>query len=624
MKKLLALTALVAGTLFVVSCGDDDGDAVSFDQPSVTAGSVGDQAFGATDGTVSFTITLDADLSAAADWTLTSTGIAGATIGGETSGTISASGSVDVAIDAGTTPGGATITLTVTNPSQDPAGLSANATASFNVLPEGDEPAAISMIPSTATIAFGSDLADVPYQVDAADGLATFTVSVNGAEAVDFSAVTGDDLSANPTSISGNFTVDFETLQALGANVGANSLEFVAEDVDGSSDGFTHTLTIEAPATVVVDGNITGTVSWTSENVYELATRVTVVSGATLNIEAGTVIKGRAGQGESSTALLVARGGSINAAGTASAPIIFTSVSDQLVPGQLVSPNLEADVTGLWGGVILLGDDYISVSGSTENQVDGIPPSDTNGLYGGTNADHNIGTFTYVSIRYAGTDIGDGDEINGLTLGGVGASSTVNWIEVVANKDDGVEWFGGSVSSNGILIWNNGDDALDTDQAWNGDVTEFIIVNPGKSGFELDGPEGSYYNTTKPNFSFSNGTVYNPAAADFTIDFDANTNTEMSNIYFYGFPETSPATVAEYAEMLAGEIVTGVASTSSVSGFQYTLNASADYAAADIFVGIPAAQLTEVAENANTVGPDATDFGWTFAGASGALSSIGL
>ena len=447
------------------------------------------------------------------------------------------------------------------------------------------------------------------------DGIISFELSVNGADAIDFAAVTGDDLSGNPTGISGTFTVDFATLQALGVNVGANALEFTTEDADGDTDSFTHTLTVSSPATVVVDANITGTVSWTADNVYELATRVTVLDGATLNIEAGTVIKGRAGQGESSTALLVARGGTINATGTAMAPIIFTSVSDQIVPGQIVSPNLDPDVTGLWGGVIILGNDFISVSAGTENQIDGIPPSDTNGLYGGDDASDNSGTFRYVSIRHAGTDIGDGDEINGLTLGAVGAATDIAWIEIVANKDDGIEWFGGSVGITGALVWNNGDDALDTDEAWNGDLEEFIVVNPGKSGFELDGPEGAYINATKPNHTFNNGTVYIPAAADFTIDFDDESNVNMSNIYFFGYE--SAAGVDEYSNMIGF-----AGSTSSVATFEYTL--PSDIAVGDVFTDIPDSALTAVEANANTVGPDATNFGWTFAGASGALAGIGL
>lgn len=614
MRKLLAIALLISGTLFMVSCGEDDTTAPTFDDPTVSITSAPSSVDnGSTGNTVVFAVTVDADLTLTdEDLTLTaSTNLtnAAAVLDGTT---------VTVTFDATTTAGAASIRLSV----EDSEGGSANETAVFTVNEIGDNSISISLIPATANIAFQADLAAVPYQVDGLDGITAFTVSVNGGTAADFAAVTGDDLSTSPTSIGGStstFTVPWATLIALGGNVGANAIVFEATDADGDTDQFTHTLTVGSPEVVVVDANISETASWTSDKVYELATRVTVLDGGTLNIEAGTVIKGRAGQGESSTALLVARGGTINATGTADAPIIFTSVSDQLTPGQIVSPNLEADVTGLWGGVIILGNDLISVSAGTENQVDGIPPSDTNGLYGGSAADDNSGTFRYVSIRHAGTDIGDGDEINGLTLGAVGAATDIAWIEIVANKDDGIEWFGGSVSINGALVWNNGDDALDTDEAWNGDLTEFIVVNPGKSGFELDGPEGEYINATKPNHTFSNGTVYIPAAADFTIDFDDESNVNMSDIYFYGYPDTSPAGVEEYNNMISF-----AGSTSSASGFEYTFPSGAAYTAAEVFLDIPGAELTTVAANANTVGPDATNFGWTFAGASGALAGIGL
>jgi hypothetical protein len=90
----------------------------------------------------------------------------------------------------------------------------------------------------------------------------------------------------------------------------------------------------------------------------------------------------------------------------------------------------------------------------------------------------NSGVFKYVSIRHGGTSIGSGNEINGLTLGGVGSETVIKNIEIVANADDGIEWFGGTVSITGAIIWNCFDDALDTDQAWNGTVSNFIVVTP--------------------------------------------------------------------------------------------------------------------------------------------------
>jgi len=142
------------------------------------------------------------------------------------------------------------------------------------------------------------------------------------------------------------------------------------------------------------------------------------------------VIKGQAGTGANASSLLVARGGKINALGTADAPIIMTSIADQIQPGQVVSPNLAPDVTGLWGGLIILGNAPISASAEAV-QIEGIPTSDSNGLYGGTDAMDNSGTIQYVSVRHGGTNIGEGNEINGITFGGVGAGTVVENVEVL-------------------------------------------------------------------------------------------------------------------------------------------------------------------------------------------------
>jgi len=218
-------------------------------------------------------------------------------------------------------------------------------------------------------------------------------------------------------------------------------------------------------------------VTWSAPNIYTLQNRVTVTTGTTLTIEPGVVVKGQAGTGANASALLIARGATINAMGTPAQPIIFTSVADEITPGQLVSPNLDSDVNGLWGGIIVLGNAPISAANDAgdiaEVQIEGIPTSDPNGLYGGNDANDNSGVLNYISIRHGGTNIGEGNEINGLTLGGVGAGTLIQGVEVVANQDDGIEWFGGTVSASEVLVWNCGDDGLDTDQAWNGTCTDW-------------------------------------------------------------------------------------------------------------------------------------------------------
>ena len=277
---------------------------------------------------------------------------------------------------------------------------------------------------------------------------------------------------------------------------------YVCNDGDCVSDGSVDN------DNVVVTSNISDNTTWTSDKIYQLGGRITVLDGVTLTIEPGTIIKGEAGTGASATALLVARGGILEAVGTASLPIIFTSVADEIsiedvASGNFSSPNLPATQDGLWGGIIVLGKAPISASAS-EVAIEGIPTSDSNGLYGGSDAADYSGKLKYISIRHGGANIGAGNEINGLTLGGVGTATEIENIEVVANQDDGIEWFGGTVSVTNVVVWNAGDDAIDTDQSWSGTLDNFVIVTPLGHCFELDGPEGSM----EAGHTIKNGTVY--------------------------------------------------------------------------------------------------------------------
>ncbi len=364
---------------------------------------------------------------------------------------------------------------------------------------------------------------------------------------------------------------------------------------------------------VPVSGTITSDVTWSKDKIYRLDGRVLVAGNATLTIDAGTVIKASPGSGAFASALIVTRDGMINAQGTATEPIIFTTLADDIKPGQIKSPNMDPTNNGLWGGVIILGE--AKISGSNDNgddvselQIEGIPTS-VDALYGGSNDADNSGTFSYVSIRHGGANIGDGNEINGLSLGGVGSGTTIDHIEVVANQDDGIEWFGGSVSLNNVLIWNCGDDGLDTDQDWIGSCEDFIIVSPDGSAFELDGPEGSLNRGTH---QFTNGTVYAGSAISDLVDWDGNTNAGVANVYFYGWSTGYMDGISSF----------GGDGTGNNANWEYTLT-SGGMPVDSVFKGADMSILSEVAKNANTVGHTG-NFGYTWASQSGSLSAIGL
>ena len=370
---------------------------------------------------------------------------------------------------------------------------------------------------------------------------------------------------------------------------------------------------------VTISSNITTDVTWSSDSIYILAGRIAVISGATLTIEPGTIVKGEYGAGANATALLIARGGTLNAQGTASAPIIFTSVVDEVQSGGNVSPNLEPDVSGLWGGIIILGNAPSSLGdNAAETNIEGIPTTDINGLYGGTDASDNSGTISYISIRHGGANIGEGNEINGLTLGGVGTGTTIEGVEVVANQDDGIEWFGGTVSVSKVLIWNAGDDSMDTDQDWQGTCTDYVIVTPqGGSAFELDGPEG----TEKVNdvgsgyHTFSNGVVYAGADIDHVVDWDASTNAALVGLYIYGL-DSAVAAAGNSIESFGGD------ASGTSSAWEITLPSGVDITT--VLGASAVAITTEVAAGSRTQGPAVSIFDWTWAGKSGVLSGIGL
>ncbi|MGR7812545.1 hypothetical protein [Lacinutrix undariae] len=377
----------------------------------------------------------------------------------------------------------------------------------------------------------------------------------------------------------------------------------------------------EVCPTVSVSGAITVNTTWTSDNIYVLNQKVVVDNGAVLTIEPGTIIKGTAGTGSLASALIIARGSQINAVGTADQPIIFTSSSDNISCGETTGTNLGENNRGLWGGLIVLGNAPCSFSGNVpEAQIEGIPADDTFGLYGGNVAADNSGIIQYVSIRHGGALIGEGNEINGLTLGGVGNGTTIDNVEVVANVDDGVEFFGGTVNASNILVWGQGDDALDIDQAYSGTISNAMVIlgDVSDHAFEVDGPEGS----ATGSFTIENATIVgnlNTENGEYA-DYRSNAMGTTNNVYAYGFKDSSDVELDNDGvatnyndglltfgtwEIVLPTAVTDVetifvnkATTVTVTGFGST--------------------ATAVTAGSQTVGATTSSFDWTYANEAGA------
>ncbi len=301
--------------------------------------------------------------------------------------------------------------------------------------------------------------------------------------------------------------------------------------------------------------------------------------------------------------------------GTETNPIIFTAEADNIAKGQKYGTNLGADDTGLWGGVLILGKAKGSFDGDVSAfQIEGIPASDTNGLYGGNDDADNSGVFKYVSIRHGGAEIGAGNEINGLSLGAVGSGTVLDHIEIVANSDDGIEHFGGDPHLTNVLIYACSDDGLDIDQAFHGTIENAVVIEGDNSdhALEIDGGEGSY----EAGFTLHNITLIgnpNTPKGEYADLRDGAMGT-LNGIYAYGFKADSDVELDDddtATHYNAGKLVFGTwqivlpagvtditslfknTSNLRVSGFGFTAQA--------------------VQQGQQTVGADMSQFDWTFA-----------
>ncbi len=238
---------------------------------------------------------------------------------------------------------------------------------------------------------------------------------------------------------------------------------------------------------VVVTGDVTATENWTNANYYVLRGAVFVRPGATLNIQAGTWVIGESG---SVGTLIVERGGRLNAIGTREQPIVFTS--DQ-------APGTRA--RGDWGGIIINGRAPVNIPGG-----EGEGEADT-GVYGGDDPNDDSGSLRYVRVEFAGTEFSPDNELNGIAFQAVGRGGSYEYIQVHMNKDDGLEWFGGTADIKYAVVSNAADDSFDWTFGWSGRA-QFVAIHQrgddADNGIEADNNE--FNNELLPR---SNPTIYN-------------------------------------------------------------------------------------------------------------------
>lgn len=213
---------------------------------------------------------------------------------------------------------------------------------------------------------------------------------------------------------------------------------------------------------ITVSSDITADTTWASGSIVTLSALIVVTGNATLTIEPGVIVKG-----DNGSALVISRGAKLNAAGTAASPIIFTSSKPE-----------GSRASGDWGGVVLLGAASINLAGG-EGNIEGMPAGAAS-LYGGTDDASSCGSLKYVRIEFAGYVFGTDNELNGLTVGGCGSATELDFIQSHLGKDDGVEFFGGTASIKHLLITQAADDSLDFDQGWRGNV-QFLAIQQSAS-----------------------------------------------------------------------------------------------------------------------------------------------
>lgn len=289
-----------------------------------------------------------------------------------------------------------------------------------------------------------------------------------------------------------------------------------------------------AAAVTIVDKNIETNTTWSGE--IELAKKVAVLPGATLTIEPGTTIKGRATDNpDDATALIVTKGAKIHAVGTASSPIVFTALNGKI---------------GGWGGLMLLG--KAPVNKAQPAYIEGIVPGSLPGVdtsFGGNDPHDNSGTLQYVRVEYAGATIGLNNELNSFTFGGVGDGTTIDHCEAFYGKDDAFEFFGGTVNGKYLAAIGTNDDSFDFDNGYVGKI-QFAVSTAAKdsltsdpNGIECDNDASSSDATPVTRPVLSNLTIIGlpTGAGDKTLksaaDFRRNCQFTLVNSILYGFPK---------------------------------------------------------------------------------------
>lgn len=282
---------------------------------------------------------------------------------------------------------------------------------------------------------------------------------------------------------------------------------------------------------VELSGNLE-TRTLTKNNKYLLKGQVFVRDGRTLTIEPGTVIFG---DKITKGTLIIDRGGKIIANGTASEPIVMTSV---------IAPGLRD--RGDWGGLILLGK---AKTNQTNPEIEGITPAV---VFGGDDDSDDSGILRYVRVEFAGIELTPNNETNSITMGGVGSGTVMEYCQVSWGGDDGFEWFGGANNGKYLISFASWDDSFDVDFGYTGKNQFGLEVRyasyadqSGSNSFECDNGPNDNLTTLLTTGVFSNFTCIGPRLASnqtvssnyqHSLDLRRRTAVTIANSVFVGYP----------------------------------------------------------------------------------------
>jgi hypothetical protein len=363
---------------------------------------------------------------------------------------------------------------------------------------------AVAKSTTSTTISFTSIAGDASYDIERAEG-ATGTFAL-------VTTVTAPATASTVTYTDANLKVN--TLYRYHVIANRGGLKSAA-----SGEATVTTLNF-GNATAVISADITANRTLYADTAYMLSGFIHVANGATLTIQAGTIIKGDYAVLGSS--LLILKGAKIDAQGTAAAPIVFTSSrpAGQRQPGD-------------WGGLLLIGNALNNRSGSVAVEGSGtdgttvVSGKNYTVIYNGGNAPtDNSGTLAYVRVEFGGFAPVQDQEFNSFTFCAIGSGTRASYLESLDGLDDSYEFFGGGFDLDHLVAFETGDDHYDMSEGWSGRMQYLIGINTtqltprtgaGNYSVDVEGIENDGCNGSGCTLGFNSTPFTIPLVANFTL-----------------------------------------------------------------------------------------------------------